>query len=121
MENSSEIKVLVGRVIKQLNNFYDGNNWVTDNLEKKVFSLESSQALKKVQGHSHSIAQLIEHMTAWRNFVVQKLSGNSNYDIEDNSNADWPGPIDWIDTQKEFKNCHQKLRSNQTLSNRAME
>ena len=56
MENNNELKALTERVIKQLSDFYNGDNWVTDNLEKKVFTLASAVALQKVQGHIHSIA-----------------------------------------------------------------
>lgn len=109
MENNNELKALTGRVIRQLNDFYNGDNWVTDNLEKKVFALKPATALKKVQGHSHSVAQLVGHITAWRNFVVQKMKGNDNFDIEDNSPADWPEAVDWDATRKEFEACHQNL------------
>lgn len=109
MENNNELKSLTERVIKQLNDFYNGDNWVTDNLEKKVFSLTPAIALRKTQAHNHSVAQLVSHITAWRNFVLQKLTGNNDYDIEDNSNADWPDPVDWNATRIEFELCHQKL------------
>ncbi len=109
MEIDIEIKALTERVIKQLNDFYNGDSWVTDNFEKKVFSLSPAVALKKVHGHSHSVAELVSHIIAWRNFAVQKLSGNNNFDIRDNSTADWPVAVDWIDTCKEFEACHNNL------------
>ncbi len=37
MENSNELNALKERVIKQLNDFYNSNSWVTDNLKKKYF------------------------------------------------------------------------------------
>ncbi len=109
MENTNELQAAIERVIQQLNDFYNGDNWVTDNLEKKIFSLESSVALKKVQGHSHSIAELLSHITAWRNFAVQKLNGNNGFDIEDNSAGDWPEAVDWDTIRREFEECHQRL------------
>ncbi len=109
MENNNELKSLTERVTKQLNDFYNGDNCVTDNLEKKVFSLTPAIALTKAQGHSHSVAQLVSHIAAWRNFVLQKLNGNNDYDIEDNSTTDWPDPVDWNATRKEFEICHQNL------------
>ncbi|MEP6583755.1 MAG: DinB family protein [Ginsengibacter sp.] len=108
MESNNEISALIKRVTKQLNDFYDGNNWVTDNLEKKIFSLTSVIALKNAEGHSHSIAGLLTHLTSWRNFVVQKLTGNSEYDVVDNS-SDWPSPADWDAARSEFIECHKKL------------
>src|SRR5450755_2780001 len=109
MENNNEIKALTERVIQQLSDFYNGDSWVTDNLKKKVFSLSSSIAMKKANGHSHSIAQQVAHINAWRNFAVQKLTGNDKFDIEDNSPEDWPEPAEWNTLQTEFETCHQYL------------
>jgi uncharacterized damage-inducible protein DinB len=109
MENNNELKAIVRSVLKQLSDFYNGDLWVTDNLTKKVFSHSSSLVMKKVNGHTHSIAEQVAHIIAWRNFGVQKLTGNSNFDIEDNSPADWPEPVEWDAVQKEFETCHQNL------------
>ncbi len=108
MRNDGELNALKERIIKQLGDFYNGQNWVADNLEKKIFSLTSAIAMKKVEGHSHSIAELVGHITAWRNFVVQKLTGNDGYDIEVDS-ADWPEPVDWDLTREKFAVCHQNI------------
>lgn len=108
MQNDGELIALKERIIKQLEGFYNGQNWVADNLEKKIFYLTPIVAMKKVEGHSHSIAELVRHITAWRNFVVQKLTGNDGYDIEIDS-ADWPEPAGWDSTREEFAVCHQNI------------
>src|SRR5664279_718003 len=109
MKDINEIKVLTERVLKQLNDFYKGDSWVTDNLGNKVFSLLPLVAIKKVPGHTHTIAQQVAHINAWRNFGVQKLIGYDNFDIEDNSPGDWPEPGDWNALHNEFETCHQNL------------
>ncbi|MEO8764567.1 MAG: DinB family protein [Ginsengibacter sp.] len=107
----NEIKAVVERAKLQLAEIYDGDPWVTENLNVRVFSLKGSQALKKVKGHNHSVAQLLGHITAWRNFVLQKLTGNNDYDIKDESPVNWPEPNDWDVICSEFKKCHVKLLS----------
>ena len=109
MENIVELKALTERIIQQLNNFYNGNSWVTDNFQKKILSLPGDVAMKKVPGNTHSIAALVCHINAWRNFVLQKLTGSDDYDIEDNSLADWPVPVEWDAVCKEFEACHFDL------------
>ena len=109
MEHNNEIKAVVERAKTQLAEFYNGDSWVTDNFKEKVLSIEPGEALKKVQGHNHSVAQLVGHITAWRNFALQKLTGNDAYDIQDNSIADWPEPNDWNVIRTEFEVCHQNL------------
>ncbi|MEO6637483.1 MAG: DinB family protein [Ginsengibacter sp.] len=109
MEKNSELNALKERVIKQLIDFYNGDSWVTDSMEKRIFSLSEDIAMKKEPGHTHSIAELIAHIDAWRNFVVQKLTGNNDFDIEDNSVADWPLSENWNTLQKEFDSGHKNL------------
>lgn len=111
MENNNELKALTKRVLKQLSDFYNGDLWVTDNLYTKIFSLSSPDAFKKVKEHNHTIAQQVTHIIAWRNFGVQKLNGNDQFDIEDNSFSDWPEPDDWNIIKKEFESCHNNLIS----------
>ena len=109
MQHNNEIKALVERLKKQLIDFYTGNSWVTDNFSKKVLSIGPGEALKKIQGHNHSVIQLVGHIIAWRNFALQKLTGNDDYDIEDESPVDWPDPKDWNIVCREFESCHQNL------------
>jgi uncharacterized damage-inducible protein DinB len=109
MEQDYEIKAVVEWAKTQLAEFYNGNPWVTDNFSHKVLSIGPGEALKKIQGHNHSVAQLVGHLTAWRNFALQKLTGNNEYDIKDDSAIDWPEPNDWNAICSEFELCHQSL------------
>ena len=106
---SYELKPVVDRAKAQLSDFYNGNSWVTNNFKDKVLSIKDTEALIKIQGHSHSVAQLVGHINAWRNFALQKLTGNNEYDIEDNSIADWPEPDDWNMIRREFELCNENL------------
>jgi uncharacterized damage-inducible protein DinB len=107
--DTNNIRILTENFIKQLNDFYNGDSWVTYNLTQKVFSLPDDLAFKKVAGHTHSIAQQVAHMNAWRNFGVQKLKGNNDFNIANNTPADWPEPVDWSALKNEFETCHREL------------
>lgn len=111
MENRMELNAVKGRVIQQLNAFYDGDLWVTHNFKSRIFSLSSDEANKTLPGNTHSIAQLTAHMIAWRNFGLQKLTGNNDFDIEDNTPGDWPVAGDWMMLLQEFEACHANLVS----------
>ncbi len=67
--------------------------------------------MKKIPGHTHSAAQLTAHITAWRNFALQKLTGNNEYDITDNSSEDWPDANNWSVVISDFQSCHKNLLS----------
>lgn len=96
-------------LLQRLENFYNGNSWVTNQVGIGVFDIDSRVAFKKLPGYHHSVAQILAHLIAWRNFGVQKLSGNGNFDIEDNSPADWPVPNDWPQLKDRFVICHKNL------------
>ncbi len=96
-------------VLKQLDDFNNGNSWVTDKLGKNVFSNSPSVAFKRVDNYSHSVAEQLAHIIAWRNFAVQKLKGDDDFDIEDNSLADWPKPSEWNALSRQYESCHQEL------------
>ena len=108
MDNDN-LMALKQSIFKQLDDSNNGRSWVTDKLGKNVFSHSPSIAFKKVNNYSHSVAEQLAHIIAWRNFVVQKLTGNNNFNIEDNSPADWPEPSEWNALGKEYENCHQNL------------
>ncbi len=97
------------RIVRQLSDFYEEDNWVTENFKQKVLSISSGDALRNVNGHTHAIAALVAHMYTWRYFVLQKLTGNDSYDIKDNSEDDWPIVEDWHKLTQEFDDCHQAL------------
>ena len=109
MENSNNMLPAVVRIKKQLSDFYNGNSWVTGNISTKVFALAEVEALIKIPGHNHTIQQLVGHITAWRNFALQKLTGNDNYDIADESDTNWPSDSEWSTTIKQFVICHNDL------------
>jgi uncharacterized damage-inducible protein DinB len=105
----SDSLIIVNSVIKQLEDFYKGDPWVTDNFRKKIRPIAEAEAILRIEGHNHSIAQLVSHITAWTNFGLQKLTGNNDFDIEDNSPADWPQDDDWDRVCSEFGTSHQNL------------
>ena len=103
--------VLKESILKQLDDFNNGISWVTNKSGREVFSISALAAFKKVENHSHSVAEQLAHIIAWRNFAVQKLTGNDDFDIEDNTAADWPEPREWNDLEHAYEKCHQDLFS----------
>jgi uncharacterized damage-inducible protein DinB len=96
------MNTLKEHIIHQLNEFYGGDQWVTENFEKKVAVLEAEAALKRIPGFNHNIAEIVEHMAAWRYFGFRKLQGDIEFDIVDNTAADWPEAETWDLTLNNF-------------------
>jgi len=57
--------------------------------------------------NSHSISELVAHMTTWRNFVTKRLNGDSLYEVSDAEN--FPLVLDWEQTLRELKESQLNL------------
>ncbi len=109
MPDRDDIRAEVASFSQQLSDFYNGDSWVTYNLHRRIFPLDSSVAFKKLMQHHHCIAEQLQHITSWRYFALQKLIGNHNFDIVDNSASDWPQGKDWNAIKNEFVQTHHAL------------
>jgi uncharacterized damage-inducible protein DinB len=57
--------------------------------------------------NTHSIIELIAHMTSWRNFVIQKLSGNLEFQVSDEMN--FPMVDDWRKAVMDLEQSQEQL------------
>lgn len=93
--------------IEQLKGFYKGTNWVGVGAEEKLGSIDFEKAVHQQINNKHTIYQILEHMLAWRNLLLQRLRGNNGFDIEQNGPEDWQlhantSPADWHDLRQAF-------------------
>lgn len=60
---------------------------------KEALADVSTDAIHARIGTSHSIIELVAHMTAWRNYVAEKLKGNDSFELSEEQN--FPKETDW--------------------------
>jgi len=77
-------------IITQLKGIYDGSPWYGKSIKNIISGIPARLAIKKPQGHPHSIFQILYHMAAWREFMLKKLVGEQSFDIKLDSKQDWP-------------------------------
>ena len=63
---------------------------------------------------TNSIARIVQHMINWRIFAIEKLKGNSAFDIQLNSKQDWTDIIirnqpDWDKLLIRLSNTHTEI------------
>lgn len=85
--------LLLERITDLLNAAFHGGAWHGPSVLESVKGLKPKQAAFKT-ADTHSIAELIYHMTSWRIFVVKKIQGDSEYTISESQNF---GHFDQID------------------------
>lgn len=97
-------KTEIQNLIDTLSHTFEKNAWHGPAVLEALEDLSAVQAEQRI-GNSHSIIELIVHMTAWRNFVCEKLEGNATYDIETDE-MNFP-------STKNLKTAIQELKASQ--------
>ncbi|MEZ5039168.1 MAG: DinB family protein [Saprospiraceae bacterium] len=92
-------------LIKRLENSYQGTPWYGNALLSSLRKISSERAKMQVKPGTKSIAALLRHMVAWRQFLIEHLQGNNTFDIELNSEIDWPSVDDltWEELVEELE------------------
>ncbi|WP_057936612.1 DinB family protein [Algoriphagus resistens] len=85
MDNKNVINYIIGQLLKVQN----GKLWVGDNLEKKISSITAQEAFTKPSPATHSVAELIAHLTAWNNDTILKIR-NGIGELRDSDGQNWP-------------------------------
>ena len=68
--------------IDQFHSIYTGPNWIGDYILSVPDNLPPEIAFQKPPGNRHSIAEILKHMMAWKYLLVNRLSGDNIYDVD---------------------------------------
>lgn len=82
MQESKQIKTA-------LRHLYEGEVWHGPSIKEILVDMTAQDALRRVTPKSKNIAEYLIHITNWRIFALEKLTGGDSYDIILNSEADW--------------------------------
>ncbi|MDH4088831.1 MAG: DinB family protein [Cyclobacteriaceae bacterium] len=85
---------------------FEKNAWHGPAVKEVLENITSRQSQHRLPG-SHSIAELVAHMTAWRIFVIKKLGGDVHYKVAEEMN--FPVPADWSVAVEELNRSQLKL------------
>ncbi|SIT12169.1 DinB family protein [Belliella pelovolcani] len=78
----------VNRLIGLLEDFWNGEKWIDDNLVKKVMHLSEYQVFKRPLEQLHSVAELVSHMLVWREAAIDRI-------LEKPTALSVGTPLDW--------------------------
>lgn len=98
-------------LIKRLEIVYQGAPWYGNNILSSLQKLEADQVNTRVAAGKKSIAEILRHIVAWRQFLLEHLKGNDTYRIELNSEIDWPPVADlsWPELLTELDHSQQEI------------
>ncbi len=79
----TDVRILADEVRRAL----DGDPWYGPSIVAVLSGVDSSAARMRPAGATHSIWELVRHMTAWANYVAYRVEGGAPGDPEE---GDWP-------------------------------
>ena len=77
----------VSRLVDELSRAVEGDPWHGDSIARILDGVSAATAATTAGPHTHSIWQIVRHMTAWTNEVGRRLAGHPAGEPPD---GDWP-------------------------------
>ena len=93
------------KIVSLLKRSFDKGAWHGPSVRETLSTITSETSSNRL-ANTHSIIELVLHMTAWRNFVISKLEGK-DYKVTDEMN--FPKSTDWSKAVKELEESQGKL------------
>jgi len=109
-----ELKEEILRIIDILNDVYESEEaWHGPSVVEVLKDVSPRIAQGRLTPNTHSIAEIVYHMTTWRIFTVRKLQGDTGFDVHA-LNKDWKkfGVVDdfeWEALQMELSLSQDEL------------
>jgi hypothetical protein len=67
-----------------------GDPWYGSSAAVILDDVTAREATIILENSSHNIAELVRHINSWSDYTLQKIKGNSTFEIDININEDWP-------------------------------
>ncbi len=94
------------RIADQVRRAFEGDCWFGPGVRPIVEAVTEEQALARPLAGSHTICEIVQHMTAWKAAVVDWLAG-SRREVSDAEN--FPAGTDWGAALEEMKEAQARL------------
>ena len=101
------MKEITKDIVRSLSEIFEGHPWYGDSVMRKLENVPYIIGYKTCIPESHSVAQIVGHLIAWKSFAVQKLESNNGDSVEIDSEEDWP-EIE-VKSSEEWEKLKRKL------------
>jgi uncharacterized damage-inducible protein DinB len=96
----------IDRIVRSLEKTFDKFPWYGPSVMEILKDVDPSITSKKV-GTTHSIIELVLHMTSWRIFATKRLQGDNNYEVSELLN--FPVEGTWDQALQAFRDSQAGL------------
>ncbi|MFK7750674.1 MAG: DinB family protein [Kordia sp.] len=106
---------IINHIIEQLTEIQDGKIWIGSSYHSKLSKVDESLVFTRPIEGLHSIAEIISHLTLWRNEAILKIKtgkGSKTDDCEENwLTNEKLKPKGWTKIKSEYDNSLTELIS----------
>jgi len=107
------MKVLIENIIKQLQEIQEGKIWIGTSFNEKFSLISEAAAFKVVHKDTHTIAEIVTHLTIWRNESCLKIETTKG-SLTDENGADWLDnselkKLGWDKIKDDYEKSFKKL------------
>ena len=106
------MKENIEEIVRSLSETFEGGPWYGKSVMRKLENVPYVIGYKSCVPESHTVAQIVGHLIAWKRFAVEKLKENKEYSLEVDTQEDWPN-IE-VHSQKEREELKRKLVATQS-------
>ena len=107
IKNNGNIK----KLIFQFENVFTGIPYFGAPLLTAIGNITYDKSNNSIN-NGNTIAQILKHIITWRNYAIEHVKGNSEYDIKIGSDTDWSRIT--INNQQEWEDLIQLFKDSQT-------
>ncbi len=97
----------IARIVDQMERAFDGRAWHGPPLMKILRGITAREAPARLFPETHTIWELVNHVTAWKQIVARRISGQV---VKVTPAQDWPKPRGtWTQALAELQRAHRDL------------
>jgi uncharacterized damage-inducible protein DinB len=100
------MKTETEKITSLLKRTFERGAWHGPSVKEVLKGIDEDLALKRIN-NTHSIIELVAHMTSWRRYVINRLQGNNFFTVGDDTN--FPKRNDWDNVLVELEESQQQL------------
>ncbi len=103
----------IERILEQYDRAMSGNAWHGDPVWKVLEGIPAEQAARRAQAKTHSIWELVSHMTFWETEVCRRMSDLPARSVEELNFPAAPEATEenWNRTLAEFRRSNEEFRA----------
>ncbi len=97
---------------EQFNQIFHGNPWLDESFSKKLDDLSDENVFSQAPGNNHSVAEVVSHITTWRQEIMRRLIDNSSVRMLTEESPDNWKPLHQLQ-QRGWQQLYEDLKQSQ--------